>query len=291
MTSGDNRVGEQKTSRGWGRNKPGALAVGLVLALHFLSIPARADSYDDDDLALPQPDEPEEQDTQNEAEEDSPLAAGSLAAPAPLGDSPEKPSEVEQELREAEAKDSGRGLEFAWLTGELGVTTLNVTAFGGSDFLADGEDSSATGLSFGGGVGVRLLYFTLGVHVRGGAADAMSFWGVSGGASVKLPLGKLEPYAALDLGYLGVSGLATASSSRGGLSGVGGFDVRCGIGADYYFSNYFSLGVLLGADVAFLGRPAYDASDFNEPIDPVYQSEASATGGALSASLVVGFHL
>ncbi len=256
----------------------GTLLIGPTLAW--------ADSYEDDEeeespTVGPEPD----------AEDEPDLQAGGLTAPAGLGDRPDPQSKVEQDLARSDRQDSGRGLEFGWLNGEIGFVAADLTVLGGADFLAPGDGSGGVGAVYGAGLGVRVLYFTLGARFRMTDVGAFAAWALGGEAGFKLPLGNLEPYATLGAGYAGVGGLAVSGSNPGGLAGVSGLDLRMGVGADYYFSDYFSLGAQLGGGLLFVSRPAQQAADFPMPPDDRYLSSASAIGAAFSASFLVGFHL
>lgn len=107
---------------------------------------------------------------------------------------------------------------------------------------------------------------------------------------MKLPLGNLEPLAVLDVGYLAASGLA-AERTMGGLAGVEGLGLNLGIGADYYLSDYFSVGASLRLGLSFLSRPAQDPDAFTGTMDPIYATGGSGTGTNLALCLRIGFHL
>ncbi len=281
------------------------LLLAGVCSAGLMAARARADTYADDDDAYDDPpsgsrpdrpsselqphSEPHEKDPPSPEEES--LDAGGLSAPSSLGDEPEPQSEMERRLQEADRRDSERGLEFAWLQGEVGASVMDVSALSDGAFLEEGERSGGAGASFGGALGMRLLYFTLGARFRMTDVGAFSLATVTGQVGLKLPFGNVEPYLGLELGYASVNGLAREATGGAGLSSVDGWDARLSAGLDYYFSNYFSLGAQWGGDLLFLSRPAYAETDFVGVRDEVYAESASSVGGGFSLLVVVGFHL
>lgn len=68
-----------------------------------------------------------------------------------------------------------------------------------------------------------------------------------------------------------------------------GGDLGGAIGADYYFTSLFSLGVDASLEALFLSSPAtYDDSSVNAPV--LKASGESTTGVAFFGSLHLGFH-
>lgn len=200
------------------------------------------------------------------------LSAGGLSAPdALIGEGNER-STVEEELSEAERRDSGRGLEFVWVTGELGLSHVALTGLGDSDF-APGAVTTATGLGWGAAVGVRFLYFVAGAHFRLSALDAFDLWTLTADLGLKVPFGNFEPYATLAVGYAGVSGL----DASGTTFGAGGIPLRLALGGDYYLSDYISVGASVSGEFLFLSR------------DPVAGAAGSlgSSGGALGTALLL----
>jgi len=264
-------------------------ALVTALALGFAS-PAHADSYDEeDDEEVAEPDPGDETDPA-EPPPDETLSAGGLEAPGAFQAADQGQDEVTKELEEADRRDSQRGLEFAWLVGEVGLGLLDAGGLDRGQLLAPGEPSGGVGVAYGGGLGVRLLYFTLGARVAGADVGTLRTLGVSGEVGMKVPLGNLEPLFLLEIGYVGVSGLA-AQQTLGGLAGVDGLGLNLGAGVDYYLSDHFSLGASLRFGAMFLGRPAQDPANFEGAMDPIYASGANSVGTNLALALRIGFHL
>jgi hypothetical protein len=260
-------------------------AVVSLLVL-TLTTPALADSYDDEEGAA----EPGEGETTDPEPEEEGLSAGGLHVPGNFQAGDEQGDEVSRELEEADRRDSGRGLEFAWLVGDLGLGVVDAAGIDRGQLLAPGDASSGVGLGYGGGLGVRVLYFTLGARIAGASAGDISTLGGGGELGMKLPLGNIEPLVLLDVGYVSVSGLAK-QAAPGGLADVSGLGLNLGLGADYYLSDHFSLGMSARFGLLFLGRPAQDPGAFSDTMDPVYAAGASGTGTNLALTARIGFHL
>lgn len=258
----------------------------VSLLVLTLATPALADSYDEDQDAV----EPGESEATEPQPEEEGLSAGGLHVPENFQAGDEQGDEVKHELEEADRRDSGRGLEFAWLVGDLGLGVVDAAGLDRGQLLAPGDASSGVGLGYGGGLGVRILYFTLGARIAGASAGDLSTLGGGGELGMKLPLGNLEPLLLLDVGYVSVSGLAK-QAAPGGLADVSGLGLNLGLGADYYLSDHFSLGMSARLGLLFLGRPAQDPDAFSGTMDPVYATGGSGTGTNLALTARIGFHL
>ena len=79
--------------------------------------------------------------------------------------------------------------------------------------------------------------------------------GVEGG--LHMPLGALEPYATVGVGYASVGSMkygtfdamGQATRGSGDAPSAKGFDARLGIGLDYYLTNMFSVGLNVTGDM------------------------------------------
>lgn len=244
----------------------GPLSAVLMLAsLVVYSAPLEAadDAYDDeeDDRGPPERDD-EEEDTDQLT--DGGLETGGMNAPNALGEAGDQRSKIEKDLEKSDERDSGRGLQFFWLSADIGFQAVSLNALSDSGLLASGEPSGASGLAFGAGVGARLLYFSLGARFQYGSFSDFTPWSLLGEAALRVPLGKFEPYALVGIGYMNVSGLS---------GGVGGVDVRLGGGLDYYLSDSFSVGAQASGDLLFLSGSA-----------------GTATGAGAGGMLLLGLH-
>jgi hypothetical protein len=183
-------------------------------------------------------------------------------------------------LAEADATDSGRGLDFFYVEGELGVQYLAPEAFHGPMLLASSKKSDI-GPSLGAGFGIRLLYFTVGPHVRYAPFSSFRLLTVDLDLGWHVPLGRLEPYAILAAGYC-----ALGSDAKPG-GDFFGWNLRLGGGIDYYVSNVLSVGGSMTAEIVRLRISGLDGVPQQ---DPSLQPDAYGLGIGLTLSGVVGLH-
>ncbi len=75
-------------------------------------------------------------------------------------------SATEQELETADREDSGRGLEFFYLNAEVGGEHLGLQTFKANQLVdSNVVKTTQTGLMFGAGLGLRLVFITLGTSL------------------------------------------------------------------------------------------------------------------------------
>lgn len=269
---------------GWPQaRKRGSLLCALALScgLSLQAQAARADAYDDEvEPPAPIPIDPESSSSTDPAER--PLSAGGLDAPGTLPEAGEQRTEIERELEEADRRDARRGLDFVWLSGELGFQAVDLTAIQG-ELAGESVGTSGSGLVVGGGLGLRVLYFTLGARFRMGLLGEYELWSLLGEAAMRLPLGHWEPYASLGLGYTSTSGFGAGILGRA--QDASGLDLRVGLGTDYYLSDTFSVGAQVAGDMLFLSRGVVEGSS-----DPILSEERSAVGLGVVTSLLIGLH-
>jgi len=238
--------------------------------------------------------------------QDPALSAGGLAPPpkvegqgaaAGAGGATAEPGtqSPDQALDEAEREDSGRGLEFVWLNGEAGFTYIDLGVLSDKNLTQPGLPSPhRAGLLFGGGLGVRLLFFTAGARFRWAEVTNNWFkhWSLGGEAKVHFPLGSFEPYGGLGFGYSrfwdisSVSTLDTSMLPAPNPNDPAGLHVRLLGGADYYLTNMFSLGLNVSGELLMLWRaatPGFPATDVNS-------IDGSSIGAAFAATAVAGLH-
>jgi hypothetical protein len=229
-----------------------------------------------------------------------PMEAGGLAPPPST--SPESPGVVQTEakLDEAQKKDSGRGLEWIWLNAEFGFEHLGLQTFHANQLVdASIVGTTQTGLMYGAGLGVRLVFITLGARFRFSTFDAFDLWTLNGELGLRIPLGKLEPHFSIGAGFASVGSFA--SSDLGGVNRdqvhITGYDVRAGGGLDYYVTPIFSVGAAISFEMLGLTRPGVT---FNEATNAanggtvaqyeVYRVDRSSLGSAFTGTLVLGLH-
>lgn len=210
------------------------------------------------------------------------------------------PAQTERQLEESDREDSGRGLEFVWLVGEVGYQQVGLTTFEANDLVdANVTKTKQGGLMYGGGLGVRLVFLTLGARFRLGSFDQWQLWTLNGEVGLRIPLGKLEPYFTLGGGYASL-GSFESSKLGGGLQAqdveITGYDLRGGFGLDLYLSNVVTIGGLLTGDVLGLTRPGVDPRKLqgggsSQTTADVYAADGSSVGAGFAATFVLGLHL
>jgi len=212
------------------------------------------------------------------------MQSGGLSPPnasrAPGAWSPQNSTEAT--LAEADSNDSGRGLDFFYVEGELGAEYLALEAFHGP-LLPAGSKTSGIGVSLGAAFGLRLLYFSVGPRFRFAEFSDFHRWSLGLDVGWRVPLGRLEPYGVIGAGYsnLGVDALRGVT--------MAGYDIRLGGGIDYYLSNVVSVGGSLTVEIVRLARSNFPDTRESNP-DPATLSGAYGFGLALTPSAVVGLH-
>lgn len=223
-------------------------------------------------------------------------AYGPGLAPPPALESNEAPPEpppgtaTEAKLEEAERKDAGRGLEFFWLNGEIGAEHLGLQSFSDSDLVDPAlVETANTGLLYGGGLGFRLVFITGGARFRMAQFSEFKLWTLNLEAGLRIPMGSLEPYVTLGGGYASSASLKALGESGPDID-LRGFDIRGGVGLDYYLTELFSAGVNLTGDFLFLSRSKIDAAGLPAESAAIYAKDGSAIGGGASLTAVIGVH-
>jgi len=212
------------------------------------------------------------------------LQAGGLTPPSSAPEEPPPPpSETEQQLARADREDSGRGLEYFLLNGEVGFEHVGFRTLSDDGLVdADSVATTQTGAVFGGGIGLRLVFVTGGVRFRFGNFSEWNLWTLNGEVGVRIPYGNLEPYASLGGGYASVGGLEVGAADVD----ISGWNVRAAAGLDWYLSNTFSVGANLSGDLLLLSRGAVGGAAG----DSVYASSGSSVGSAVTLTAVAGLH-
>ncbi len=208
--------------------------------------------------------------------------------PPPL---PEQ-AQTEQRLNEAERRDSGRGLQFVWLTPEVGFQWADLSLLSDSDLL-DGDVVAADSMGpvLGGGAGLRFLYITGGARFRYALLNDFHLMSIGLEGALRIPMGNLEPYAFVGAGYLNARSFEAeddvyALGTRAEDLAMHGLDARLGGGLDYFVTPVFSVGARLEADFTYLSRAATLAAGSGT----IYSSDGSGMGLTTSAFVVLGLH-
>lgn len=237
---------------------------------------------------------------------DPSMQAGGLAPPPPMTLEPEPvPPDggTARRLDEAKKEDSGRGLEIVWLNVEGGYENVGLQTFNiDEDELTAGFISSAAnGGVLGAGVGVRLLYFTLGARGRVGLFDDWQLFSAGGEVGMHLPLGRLDPHVALGFGYAGLGSFKSAVRGAADAIAIRGFYGRISGGLDVYLSPVFSLGASASWELLALTRPGLTSAQLDrirseaaatpqQAKADLLAAEGSSVGSALALTAVAGLH-
>jgi len=268
--------------------------VAFLLPLLALCVEARADDAYDDDASRARPtdgasegDEPDPAGQEGEPETED-LTVGGLRAPSALPEKGDERTDIERSLDEADEKDAGRGLQFVWLEAEFAGSHVAVASLRNRNLVA--EKWSGAGLTLGAGLGVRVLYFTLGARVRNTfLPDSAQLLSVLGELGLRVPYGALEPYVLLAVGYAGLNGLkGEAVGASVDSIEAGGSQVRLALGLDYYFSHTFSLGARASTEALFLGRDVGAQECGAETCS--LPERGTSTGTALGLGMTLGLH-
>lgn len=222
----------------------------------------------------------------------SSLEAGGLAPPPaletapPAGEAPATPAATEAELAKADKEDSGRGLEFVWVNGDVGVMHLGLGTFK-NDKIVDPTSTSTTqtGVVVGAGAGVRLVFLTLGARFRYAPLPDAKLWTVGAEAGLHAPFGALEPYVTLGAGYVQLGSFPDPDDVT-----IRGVDARLGGGVDYYLTNMFSVGANVGGEMLFLSREHSCTVPLKAGSTGFYCTSGSSIGGAVTATALAGLH-
>lgn len=177
--------------------------------------------------------------------------------PAPQWGPPPPQSATVQRLNASDSAESFRRFEIVYVNAEVGGGYVSP-----GDKVA--SSSSQGGLVLGLGAGLRFLTWTLGIRGRVAPLSAYTLIEANAEAGFHLPVGAWDPYLNVHGGY--------ARASMSGPSPSGG-DLGGSVGADYYLSALFSLGVDATLDALFLSAGGQ-----------------SSTGVALLGSAHAGLH-
>lgn len=202
---------------------------------------------------------------------DPSMQAGGLAPPPPMDPNAPKPVSkppegTTQNLDEAKKKDTGRGLSFLWLDASGGFQYVDLQTFNVDEkaFTAGFIETKEQGGMVGAGLGVQLLFFTIGARGRVGFFKDWQLFSVGGEVGFRIPLGKWEPH--IDVG----GGYAALGNARGALEGaadaisIRGFYVRAGGGLDYFVTPRLSLGLSATADFMAMTRPGVSPAEISK---------------------------
>lgn len=217
------------------------------------------------------------------------------APTAPAEPSADAPADGSKPPEEKPKEDDGVGFKWVWLVPEVGYSYINLKSFSETNLAI--VDSSKSGAMVGAGVGIRLVFLTLGVRAR--HHFSMGMWQVMGEAGLHLKVNRIDPYIAFRGGYDTVGNFSQAVGNAVGdvKVDVKGWNAGGAIGFDYFVGDNVTLGVEGSADLLFLTRPKAALPAGLTPAqqaaitsNPLYQQSGSSVGfgGVLAGRL--GFH-
>jgi hypothetical protein len=241
------------------------------------------------------------------------MQAGGLAPPPPMDEktaqtpsTPTEPLKTEQEEQEEKDEDSGRGLSWVWSNAEggfqhVGLQTFNVDE---ENFTAGFIETTGTGGVVGVGLGVRLLFITIGARGRLGLLDAWQYFTVGGELGFRFPLGNLEPHFELGGGYAAIGSFSDSiiNDTAADVS-IRGFYARPSAGIDYFITPVLSIGASASWEFMAMTRPGLSVTSINAIRESpsfddaqkaradVLSAEGSGYGSAVTFTGVIGLHL
>jgi hypothetical protein len=232
-------------------------------------------------------------------------AAGGLTPPSPMPSGPKGDTgKTEEQLDRSKKQDSGRGLDWVWVDVGGGFEHLGLRTFNPKEeaFAAGFVDTTANGSMLSGGLGARLLFFTLGA--RGRIAFFSPYNRLSLGPEIgfRFPIGNIEPHADVGFGWTGLGSFNGAVAGDADAIAMRGIYARVGGGVDYYLTPVFSVGVGASIELLHLSRPGISPDQIAalQALPNLTASEreraerlgtaATSDGGAFSATGQLGLH-
>ena len=206
----------------------------------------------------------------------------------------------EDELRESEAKDSGRGLEWLWLKAEVGGTYVGLQTFSANNLVDAGTvKTTEGGMLTGAAAGVRVVFVSLGGQVRMAALDQFNLWSFDGILGFHIPIGNIESHFTFGGGYSMTGDFSpTELLSRDGwdlVLDITGFNAQVAYGMDFYLNKYVSLGFDVTGTMMFLDRKGKKPPEIVAQTLPqsaqVYERDGDSVGGGVIGTLALAFHL
>ena len=204
-----------------------------------------------------------------------------------------------------EAKDSGLGLEWVYLDGDVGGGYASMDSFNSTTLGL--QKTSSAGPAFGVAAGIRLIFFSLGVRVRdlqlSGIGD---LWELNGEGAFHVRVGHVDGYFGVRGGYnfvgsLNSSTAAVATGDTPSSVSVHGFNVGPMLGLDVYLAKWVSIGVDADVQFLFLQRPKLTipgpagstlsaACEANSQCSNLYNESGSSAGIGFVPTAHLGIH-
>jgi hypothetical protein len=163
-------------------------------------------------------------------------------------------------------------------------------------------DTTASGGMLSGGLGARLLFFTLGARGRIAFFSPYNRLSLGPELGVRFPIGNIEPHADVGFGWTSLGSFTGAVAGDADAIAMRGVYARVGGGVDYYLSPVFSVGVGVSLELLHLSRPGISPDQIAalKALPSLTPSErdradvlgvaATSDGGAFSATGQLGLH-
>jgi hypothetical protein len=236
------------------------------------------------------------------------MQAGGLTPPPPMPASPSSitttASKTEELLDRSKKQSSGRRLEWLWVDVGGGFEHLGLRTFNPKNeaFAAGFVDTTESGGMLTGGLGARLLFFTLGARGRISFFDSYNRLSLGPEVGFRFPIGNLEPHVDLGFGWTGLGSFNGVVAGDADAIAMRGVYARLGGGLDYYLSPVFSVGLVASVELVHLTRPGITPAQIEAlkalPSLTAAESdrvnllgtEVTSNGGAFSATGQLGLH-
>jgi hypothetical protein len=240
------------------------------------------------------------------------MGAGGLTPPPPSSSDPPPAGPAEPELGatdtnsfldESKREDSGRGLTWVWIEVGGGFEHVGLQTFNADEetLTAGFVATSSSGGVVDGGLGVRLLFVTLGARARMGFFEDWQLGRIGGELGFRIPIGRVEPRIDLGAGYAALGSLGGAIGGEEVDASVTGYYARIGGGLDVFPVNAVSIGAGVSWEFLGLTRPGLSPSEIaslegEAQADPegsratILAADGSGYGSSVSITARVGVH-
>lgn len=181
----------------------------------------------------------------------------------------------------------GRLTEILYFNVEAGAEYVSLQSLHlDEQLLPSTVRTAGIGPALGVGAGLRFVLITLGPRFRFANLPDYDLWSIGAELGLHVPLGPIEPWLRLGGGFAKVGRLQDQRVR------ISGYDVRLGLGLDYYLSKNWSLGVAGSAEVLGLTRPGVNLNEASGSLqEDILKLDGSSVGFAAMGGLVFGAHL
>ncbi len=181
----------------------------------------------------------------------------------------------------------GRLTEILYFNVEAGAEYVSLQSLHlDEQLLPSTVNTAGIGPALGLGAGLRFVLITLGPRFRFANLPDYDLWSIGGELGLHVPLGAVEPWLRLGGGFAKVGRLQDQRVR------ISGYDVRLGLGLDYYFSKNWSLGFAGSGEILGLTRPGVNLNEASGSLqEDILKLDGSSVGLAVMGALVFGAHL